>query len=118
MNSTDYYNKLDAIINDESKFVKVPIPDKADKHPVIVKEKSIKYYIDKYVPDLNKSGRKSLIPVGSAELCPETHEGAISVWGYLVKIDKSFVFDILKKVRNINVLLLVIRKYYSYLLCL
>ena len=66
MNSNDYYDKLDDIICDESKFEKVPIPEKLDKHPIITKENSIKYYIDKYITGLDKQTRKRLIPSGSS----------------------------------------------------
>ena len=66
MNSRDYFDKLDAIVCDKTKFEKVPIPDKEDKHPIITKEKSIRYYIDKYIPGLDKQSRKKLLPTGSS----------------------------------------------------
>ena len=66
MNSRDYFDKLDAIVCDETKFEKVLIPDREDKHPIISKEKSIRYYIDKYIPGLDKKSRKQLLPTGSS----------------------------------------------------
>ena len=66
MNSCDYYDKLDAIVGDGTKFEKVSIPEQEDKHPTIIKENSIRYYIDRYITGLDKQSRKRLLPTGSS----------------------------------------------------
>ena len=65
MNSTDYYSKLDEIVNDPSKFEKVHIPLNKD-HPTISKEKSIKRYIKNHVKDVDDKNLAKLIPCGSS----------------------------------------------------
>ena len=63
MDRGDYYCKLDDIVSDSSKFVKVAVDDDHPKsHPVVLKQNSIKYYIKKYVP---KEKHSELIPSGS-----------------------------------------------------
>ena len=44
LNKNDYYAKLDSIIKDQTKFVKVNV-DPEENHPVIAKESSIEYYV-------------------------------------------------------------------------
>ena len=43
----DYYNKLDKVILDKSKFEEIN-QNLSENHPIIQKEKSISYYIRKY----------------------------------------------------------------------
>ena len=51
MDRDDYYRKLDAIITDSSKFVKIIVDEDCPKSkPVVLKHNSIKYYIKKYIP--------------------------------------------------------------------
>ena len=45
LDSHDYYAKLDCIINDSSKFHEINQNTKV--HPIIKKEKSINYYVNK-----------------------------------------------------------------------
>ena len=44
---TDYYEKLNKIVSDRSKFVELQID--SSKHPLIAKENSLAYYIRKYL---------------------------------------------------------------------
>ena len=61
LNSDDYDSKLEQIISDKTKFFKVMIkPNKL--HPVISKEKSIEYFIRKYLENVDKDTMQSLIP--------------------------------------------------------
>ena len=63
MDRMDYYHKLDTIIADSSKFIKVPIDgDDPKSHPIVKKQNSIKYYIQKYIPEEQQKG---LVPSGS-----------------------------------------------------
>ena len=63
LNSDDYYAKLDNILADKSKFIK--INTEQEIHPIIVKENSIRYYVRKYLKDYGDEIIKSLIPSGS-----------------------------------------------------
>ena len=64
LNSKDYYDKLDAIVNDNSKFEEVTMNVKND--PILKTEKSICYYLKKYIkPFVDSELFKKLIPVGS-----------------------------------------------------
>ena len=69
MNSEDYFSKLDAIVNDSSKFKKLDIGDDFDKASLIIsKQRSVKYYVDKYLTDamgFDKKLRNSLTPIGA-----------------------------------------------------
>ena len=63
MDRNDYYKKLDTIISDSSKFVKIPVDDDDPKsHPIVKKQNSVKYYIQTYIPEEHHKG---LIPSGS-----------------------------------------------------
>ena len=63
MDSNDYYSKLDDIVNDQSKFHELKVNSKI--HPVIAKEKSISYYVRKYLQDFGPETMRRLIPSGS-----------------------------------------------------
>ena len=63
LNSDDYYAKLDNILADKSKFIK--INTEQEIHPIIAKENSIRYYVRKYLKDYGDEIIKSLIPSGS-----------------------------------------------------
>ena len=63
MDSSDYYSKLDDIVNDQSKFHELKVNSKI--HPVIAKEKSISYYVRKYLKDFGPETMQRLIPSGS-----------------------------------------------------
>ena len=52
MNTDDYNNKLDKIVNDKTKFEKI-IVQQDKMHPLLAKEKSVVYYINKYITDEN-----------------------------------------------------------------
>ena len=68
MDSSDYYSKLDSIVSDESKFTEV-VWDQSKDHPIIKKERSIKYYVDTYLTDelgFDNDFRNKLVPIGSA----------------------------------------------------
>ena len=58
LNSEDYYEKLEKIVNDQSKFTEIKID--SNKHPLIAKENSLAYYIRKYLKSV-----ENLIPSGS-----------------------------------------------------
>ena len=47
LDSSDYYSKLDSIVCDQSKFIQINQNTKV--HPIISKEKSVTYYIRKYL---------------------------------------------------------------------
>ena len=68
MNSEDYYSKLDVIVNDSSKFKKLDIADDSAKASLIIsKQRSVNYYVNKYLSDDNgfdKKLRASLTPTG------------------------------------------------------
>ena len=63
LNSCDYLSKLDDIVNDQTKFMQIPIDKK--QHPIKTKEKSIEYYIRKYFKNYGKETINELIPSGS-----------------------------------------------------
>jgi len=48
LNTNDYNAKLDAIVGDSSKFQIINCND-SNKHPILVKEDSIAYYVRKYL---------------------------------------------------------------------
>ena len=58
----DYYDKLDKVILDKSKFEEIN-QDLSENHPIIQKEKSISYYIKKYFKKV--TNYQELIPFGS-----------------------------------------------------
>jgi len=63
MDSVDYYNKLNSTLDDVSKFVKINVDHSTPKcHPVVVRQRKVKYYIKKYIPEEDQKG---LPPVGS-----------------------------------------------------
>ena len=65
MDSEEYFQKLDKIVLDKSKFEEVEIPDD-DHHPIIKKQNSVNYYLDRYVkPAVDESTFNSLTPVGA-----------------------------------------------------
>jgi len=64
MDSDDYYRKLNDILQDGSKFVKVDVDDSKPKsHPIVIKQRSMNYYIRKYIPD--EDLRKELLQSGT-----------------------------------------------------
>ena len=63
-NSDDYYAKLDAIVSDTSKFEEINFESEST-HPIIAKEKSIMYYIRKYLKEFGEETVKNLIPSAS-----------------------------------------------------
>ena len=65
MNSVDYYAKLDAIVNDASKFERVSTPPNKD-HPTIAKENSVKRYMKKYLKDVDEKHLSKMVPSGSS----------------------------------------------------
>ena len=58
----DYYDKLDKVILDKSKFEEIN-QDLSENHPIIQKEKSISHYIRKYFKKV--TNYQELIPSGS-----------------------------------------------------
>ena len=65
MDAKDYYNKLGKIVLDKSKFMEIEVP-KDDTHPVIKKQNSVTYYLDKYVKSaVDESIFDSLTPIGA-----------------------------------------------------
>ena len=64
LNINDYFEKLDSIINDHSKFREV-VQIKKD-HPIIKKENSIKYYIKTYFKEFEPETVEKLTPSGSS----------------------------------------------------
>ena len=64
LNSEDYFAKLDVIVKDTSKFVEINTENQSN-HPIITKERSIAYYIRKYLKEFGEETVKNLIPSGS-----------------------------------------------------
>ena len=65
LNSNDYFDKMDQIVNDTSKFQQVEVFENKD-HPVIKKENSVSYYIRKYLkPVVSEETANNLMPTGS-----------------------------------------------------
>ena len=64
LNSEDYYSKLDHIIDNPTKFIKVNTDGKV--HPIIAKENSINYYINKYLKSYDNSITSKIVSIGSA----------------------------------------------------
>ena len=67
LNSKDYYNKLDKIINDKTKFSIIePNSEKPHLHPVIKKQNSVVYHINTYIkPYVDEDIVSSILPTGS-----------------------------------------------------
>ena len=64
LNTNDYFEKLDNIINDHSKFREVVQTEK--DHPIIKKENSIKNYVKTCFKEFEPETVKKLIPSGSS----------------------------------------------------
>ena len=64
LNSEDYYSKLDHIFDDPTKFIKVNTDGKV--HPIISKENSINYHINKYLKSYDNSITSKIVSTGSA----------------------------------------------------
>ena len=64
LNSEDYYARLHVIVKDTSKFVEINTENQSN-HPIIAKERSITYYIRKYLKEFGEETVKNLIPSGS-----------------------------------------------------
>ena len=65
LNTEEYISKLDSIVLDKSKFKEVIVKE-GDKHPILAKESSVKYYLDTYLkPYIEKINFKTLVPSGS-----------------------------------------------------
>ena len=65
LNSSDYYDKLDQIVNDRSKFTEIE-PDPEKPHPVIQKQNSVNYYIDRYLKGhIDDEIRSDISPSGA-----------------------------------------------------
>ena len=64
LNTDDYFAKLDRIVLSE-KFEEVSVPDDVEHHPVCKAEKSIQYYVNRYVkPHVTKDVYTSIYPSG------------------------------------------------------
>ena len=63
LNTNDYFEKLDSIINDHTKFREVVQTEK--DHPIIKKENSIKNYIKTYFKEFGPETVEKLTPSGS-----------------------------------------------------
>ena len=62
-NTNGYFERLDSIINDHSKFREV-VQTKKD-YPIIIKENSIKNYVKTYFKKFGPETSKTLTPSGS-----------------------------------------------------
>ena len=67
LNSEDYYSKLDHIIDNPTIFMKVSTDGIV--HPIIAKENSINYYINKYLKSYDQSINQSIL----FYFCPNQH---------------------------------------------
>ena len=63
LNTNDYFEKSDSMINDHSKFREVVQTTK--DHPIIKKENSIKNYVKTYFEEFEPETVKKLTPSGS-----------------------------------------------------
>ena len=59
LDSSDYFKKLDTIVNDKGKFVEIDAPNDKN-HPVISKENSVLYYIRHYIKPHDDKAFKNL----------------------------------------------------------
>ena len=74
MPRSEYYKKLDSIVEDQSKFVKINVDHSSPKsHPIVAKERSIGYYVRTYLMcdcghgcDCDNKAFKKLIPSGTS----------------------------------------------------
>ena len=65
LNSTDYYQKLDVIVKDETKFTEVPVK-KGKTHPIISKQNSIREVINENLKDIiDEDVLSKILPTGS-----------------------------------------------------
>ena len=64
LNTDDYFEKLDSIINDHSKFREVVQTEK--NHPIIKKKNSIKNYVKTYFKEFGPETVEKLSPSGSS----------------------------------------------------
>jgi hypothetical protein len=67
LNSVDYFNKLDSIVKDSSKFKVISVdPDDPSKHPIVKNENSVLYNLRTYLkPFIDDSTFSLLCPSGS-----------------------------------------------------
>ena len=65
MDTDEYYQKLDRIVLDKTKFEEIVI-NQGDDHPIIKKQNSVKYYLNEYVKKaVDENIFNSLTPVGA-----------------------------------------------------
>ena len=65
LNADDYYHKLDAIVNDESKFSLIE-QDPNKPHPVIQKQNSVTYHINRYIKNyIDEETLSNILPSGA-----------------------------------------------------
>ena len=65
LNKNYYYAKIDSIIKNQTKFVKVNV-DPEENHPITAKESSIEYYVKNYFKSYGKEVEDKLTPSVSA----------------------------------------------------
>ena len=61
----DYFSKLDSIIYDSTKFVEINNKEESKSHPLIAREQSIRYHIQKYLKPYGNEIIHYLLPTGS-----------------------------------------------------
>ena len=65
LNSVDYFSKLDSIIYDSTKFIKINDKEESKSHPLIAREQSIRYRIQKYLKPYGNEIIQRLLPTRS-----------------------------------------------------
>ena len=66
LNSVDYFSKLDSIlIYDSTKFIEINDKEESKSHPLITREQSIRYHIQKYLKPYENEIIQRLLPTGS-----------------------------------------------------
>ena len=64
-NSVDYFSKLDFIIYGSTKFIEINDKEESKSHPLIAREQSIRYHIQKYLKPYENEIIQRRLPTGS-----------------------------------------------------
>ena len=62
LNSVDYFSKIDSIIYDSTKFIEINDKEENKSHPLIAREQSIRYHIQKYLKPYGNEIIQRLLP--------------------------------------------------------
>ena len=66
LDANDYHEKMNSILDDQSKFKRIEVPDELNKHPTVLEEGRLYRYLTKYVKRyVSESVFKRIAPSGS-----------------------------------------------------